>query len=279
MKHAIAGGHRESSLPELASGGRALPASLRTFFEPRFGYDFSNVRLHTGSRSGEMAGSLNARAFTYGRHIVFGKGDYRPETAEGLRLIGHELTHVIQQDADSEVTVRRYPREVWQEMILERDRRRRAEELAAQCVPAAGLPPTTCGIYFANRSWLPDPYVNNATCACTMTPDEPKANCVRKFLQDRLVATPAPIKTAAARRKALSTTSWWESQRYQVYVQTELTPRIYRDHWDAYRSCCCPSGPADYPAWIGVTTVPMSCSDVWWSIRWFGSCNGVPGFW
>jgi len=226
-----------------------------------------------------MAAGVNARAFTYGRHIVFGKGEYRPDTDEGRRLIGHELAHVVQQSEHHEVVVRRWPREVWTDMIVEQDRQRRARELAANCRPAAGLPPTVCGIYAANSWWLPDAYVNNATCACSMTPDEPKANCVRKYLQDSLVATPTTIKTEAARRKALSTTSAWEAQKYQVYVQTDLTPRIFMDHWLAYRTCCCPSGPADYPAWIGVTTVPLSCSQVWWSIRWFGSCNGTPGFW
>lgn len=66
---------------------------------------------------------------------------------------------------------------------------------------------------------------------------------------------------------------------YHLFVQAALTPRIYQDHVDAYRSCCCPSGPAAYPAWIGVTTAPLPCPTVGWSIRQFGSCNGTPGRW
>lgn len=89
------------------SGGTALPEAVRSFFEPRFGFDFSSVRLHTGSIDAAMAASVNARAFTYGRHIVFGSGEYRPETEEGRRLIGHELVHVVQQGNDLHDVIRR----------------------------------------------------------------------------------------------------------------------------------------------------------------------------
>jgi hypothetical protein len=57
-----------------------------------------------------------------------------------------------------------------------------------------------CGAYARNDWWLPDAYVNNATCACQTTPDEPRANCVRKVLQARLAATPGSVKTMAQTR-------------------------------------------------------------------------------
>ena len=80
--------------------GRPLPESVRVFFEPRFGYDFSHVRIHRDAQAAEMAQSLNARAFTVGREIVFGAGRYAPDMSSGKRLLAHELTHVIQQRSD-----------------------------------------------------------------------------------------------------------------------------------------------------------------------------------
>ena len=136
------------------------------------------------------------------------------------------------------------------------------------CTPGPGIPPSQCAAYAANIWWLPSAYVNNATCACQQTPNVPTANCVRKFLQDRMVATPTWLKVLAASQKL-----------NPAFVQAVLTPRIYQDHVDAYRQCCCPCGPAPYPAWIGVTTVPLPCSAVGAAIRQFGSCHCTPGSW
>ena len=88
-----------SSINALHGGGRPLSKAARAFFEPRFGRDFSGVRVHTSSRANQLARSINARAFTRGNDIVFGGGEYSPESAAGKRLLGHELTHVVQQDA------------------------------------------------------------------------------------------------------------------------------------------------------------------------------------
>jgi hypothetical protein len=65
--------------------------------EPRFGHDFSRVRVHTGTQAAESAQAVNALAYTVGQDVVFGAGRYAPHTHEGRRLIAHELTHVIQQ--------------------------------------------------------------------------------------------------------------------------------------------------------------------------------------
>ena len=83
----------------LGGGGQPLSASARAFFEPRFGFDFSAVRVHTGEQAAAAAGALNADAFTVGRNVAFGAGMYAPETRVGRRLLGHELTHVIQQSS------------------------------------------------------------------------------------------------------------------------------------------------------------------------------------
>jgi len=85
-------------------GGQPLPESVRAFFEPRFGYDFSQVRLHSGSMAAETTSALNARAFTIGQNIVFGTGQYAPEILEGCRLLAHELAHTIQQNGTTEQT-------------------------------------------------------------------------------------------------------------------------------------------------------------------------------
>jgi hypothetical protein len=79
--------------------GQPLPVSLRTFFEPRFGVDLGSVQVHTGPQSSDLARSVNARAFTAGQDIVFGKGEYAPESTRGRHLLAHELTHVMQQNA------------------------------------------------------------------------------------------------------------------------------------------------------------------------------------
>jgi hypothetical protein len=74
-----------------------LPESTRAFFEPRFGADFSQVRVHTDSNAAESARGVNALAYTLGRDVVFGAGSYAPGTTGGNRLLAHELTHVVQQ--------------------------------------------------------------------------------------------------------------------------------------------------------------------------------------
>jgi hypothetical protein len=149
---------------------------------------------------------------------------------------------------------------------------------AARCRPAPGLPTSVCDAYARNSWWLPNAYVQNATHACTETPNVPTANCVRGFLQDRLAATPASAKTAAAAEKPKEQRALTYPS-YVAFVQGKLTPRIYRDHVDAYGKCCCPSGPAAYPAWVGVTTVPLPRTAVGTAIRLFGSCHGTPGWW
>jgi hypothetical protein len=77
--------------------GRPLPAHLRSTLESRYGQDFSQVRVHTGSAASDIARRENARAFTTRNDIVFGAGAYVPGTTSGTELIAHELAHVVQQ--------------------------------------------------------------------------------------------------------------------------------------------------------------------------------------
>jgi len=85
----------------LQSSGQPLDAHIRALFEPRFGYSFSHVRIHTNSRAAESARAVNALAYTVGRDVVMGAGQYSPGTTEGRRLLAHELTHVVQQSVDA----------------------------------------------------------------------------------------------------------------------------------------------------------------------------------
>lgn len=77
--------------------GAPLPATFRSYFEPRFGHDFSRVQLHADGAAARSARALGARAFTVGESISFGAGEYRPGTQAGLKLLAHELAHVVQQ--------------------------------------------------------------------------------------------------------------------------------------------------------------------------------------
>ena len=81
----------------LSGGGRPLSRAERGFFEPRFGRDFSAVRVHDGARAGAAALGIQARAFTLGRNIAFAPNAFDTRTQAGRRLIAHELTHTIQQ--------------------------------------------------------------------------------------------------------------------------------------------------------------------------------------
>jgi hypothetical protein len=86
--------------------GEPLDSSLRLAMEPRFGHDFGRVRIHTDERAAQSASDVNALAYTVGRHIVFGTGQYDVHSERGRRLIAHELAHVVQQEGKDFVPLR-----------------------------------------------------------------------------------------------------------------------------------------------------------------------------
>lgn len=90
------------TLASTKGGGTALGGSTKAQMEQGFGTDFSNVRIHTDSRAEEMTKGAGAKAFTHKKDIYFNKGKFQPETKAGKKLIAHELTHTIQQDATPE---------------------------------------------------------------------------------------------------------------------------------------------------------------------------------
>lgn len=81
----------------LRSPGQPLDSATRAFMEPRFGCDFGQVRVHTGAKAAESARAVTSLAYTFGHDIVFGAGQYKPGSTEGRLLLGHELTHTMQQ--------------------------------------------------------------------------------------------------------------------------------------------------------------------------------------
>ena len=83
----------------LSSPGEPLNAETRAFFEPRFGHDFSRVRVHNDRHAAASARAVNALAYTVGADVSFGAGQYRVNSTQGRRLLAHELTHVVQQSA------------------------------------------------------------------------------------------------------------------------------------------------------------------------------------
>jgi hypothetical protein len=83
----------------LSAPGKPLDTSARAFMEPRFGYDFSRVRVHLDESAARSARDIGANAYTVGNHIVFNVGQFDPSPRAGGRLLAHELTHVVQQNA------------------------------------------------------------------------------------------------------------------------------------------------------------------------------------
>jgi hypothetical protein len=81
----------------LRSSASPLGAETRAFMEPRFGHDFAHIRIHADAAAARSAEAISARAYTIGSHVFFGANQYRPQSQAGLRLIAHELTHVMQQ--------------------------------------------------------------------------------------------------------------------------------------------------------------------------------------
>ncbi len=87
----------EGRIGRMQGGGHALPEVERSLFESRMGYDFSQVRIHTGPEAVQTSREISAHAYTIGRDIAFSEGAYRPGTETGRKLMAHELTHVVQQ--------------------------------------------------------------------------------------------------------------------------------------------------------------------------------------
>ena len=106
MKRAGSGDLSQTEAPPivhevLRSPGRPLDPATRAFMEPRFGHDFSSVRVHSDALADQSARAVNAHAYTAGQDMVFRTDRFAPRTPEGARLLAHELTHVLHQSDPS----------------------------------------------------------------------------------------------------------------------------------------------------------------------------------
>ena len=95
------GGAKEAGNPQALQAqlgsGQSLDGAVNSRMSSAFGYDFSRVRLHTDTQAASLSADLNARAFTIGRDVAFGAGEYQPGTMIGDAILAHELAHVAQQ--------------------------------------------------------------------------------------------------------------------------------------------------------------------------------------
>jgi len=101
------GGALAQGLASSQGGGQSLPRSERSFFESRLGVPLGAVRVHTGPQAAAWSEQLGARAFTLGRDVYFGAGEYQPGSATGRHLLAHELTHVLQQSRGDAAAIQR----------------------------------------------------------------------------------------------------------------------------------------------------------------------------
>jgi hypothetical protein len=100
--------------------------------EPRFGRDFSHVRVHADASAAESADSVNALAYTVGNNVVFGAGQFAPAEKTGLRLLAHELAHVVQQDVAGAVQLHRQPKDGIVVASADNDAEKKANKAADQ---------------------------------------------------------------------------------------------------------------------------------------------------
>ncbi len=101
----------ERNLNAQKNSGAELPGEVRSYMEPRFGTDFSDVRMHTDQNAGQMNQELNSRAFAHGNDIFFGQNEFKPGTGSGRQVIAHELAHTIQQTGNVQCLAKPDPRE------------------------------------------------------------------------------------------------------------------------------------------------------------------------
>ncbi len=95
----VADAGTEEAVKKEMTGGTPMAPDVAAFFGRRFKANFGDVRIHTDGKAANLSTRLGARAFTYGRHVFFNTGQYNPDTEDGSKLIAHELTHTIQQQA------------------------------------------------------------------------------------------------------------------------------------------------------------------------------------
>jgi len=194
----VKGGQEAPSLVHevLRSPGQPLDVTSRAYFEPRFGRDFSRVRVHADSAAGNATRAVHARAYTVGDHVVFGSGEYTPATVEGKQLLAHELVHVVQQASSEDASAkeplakrRRNQMDVADELRLHPTPRALTSSLVLQRQTTAGSSTDPGDCTFAEHLTLQDEVDKwcHGQKACDQKDDCPAlwekigkfANCIR----------------------------------------------------------------------------------------------------
>jgi hypothetical protein len=141
----------ESRIRQIQGRGEPLSTDLRAFFEPRFGVDFSSVRIHTDSAAADTAHRVQARAYTLGTDIAFAQGEFQKDSPESRKLLAHELTHVVQQGDQVRTLMR-----------------------ACDCTAKGRSAPTS-----AQNTFLSGVFPNlKKDDYCVTAPEEPSYNCI-----------------------------------------------------------------------------------------------------
>lgn len=112
----------ESRINSVMGTGQPLPETIRAYFEPRFGYDFSKVRVHIDDKANKSARMFNSLAYTIGHDVVFQRSHYQPTSMGGKRLLAHELAHVIQQTGGGYGVLTKLPYPLMQRRAIYRGR-------------------------------------------------------------------------------------------------------------------------------------------------------------
>lgn len=134
--------------------------------------------------------------------------------------------------------------------------------------------------FYKENDWLPDAFINNATCACLKIPDTEEANTIRYYLKVQLDSLPNDLKTVAQQKKNSFLKGELSKRKYNRFIKKNLTKPIYNHHVYAYSKAGCKGTAAHYPAWRMITTKTVKdCDKIWLSIRLFGPCSGHMGRW
>jgi hypothetical protein len=117
--------HSQAVEETLRSLGQSMDGDTKNFMEQRFGYDFNHVQIHINSLAHLSSAAINALAYTHQNHIVFGAGNYQPNTNSGKHLLAHELAHVVQQGSSiKQVIQRKNCDSPHDKMVLERAKKK-----------------------------------------------------------------------------------------------------------------------------------------------------------
>jgi hypothetical protein len=273
----LAGAEAPPMVHEVLRGpGRPLDAATRAFFEPRFGYDFGEVRVHANAKAARSAQAVKAIAYTSGSSIVFAAQRYAPHTSAGARLLAHELTHVLQQQGPGAIAFPALGRNQRGDLQRQDDTAQQASSAPEGACKTPydttyGPGSSNCSAYQSGlaKRFLTWTYRHNATCACENTPDDPKNNCVRKCLQVKMAGFLSGLsKGGGAIGTCLDSIGLLDFTCPEPYCSD-----LYQHHVDCYRDCCCEGDFIAYPAFWFMCEAPYPCFFVGLTIRKFNACR------